>query len=71
MTTDATMSKGGQQAMLASQRAKNEEQGSSHSEDTPREANRPSVYFPLGYKEAVQQWVRRRLPPPTHLFAAR
>lgn len=43
-----------QQPMLASQRAKQNQ--------TPTEANRTGKFagfFPLGYKEAVSQWVRQ------------
>jgi len=56
MTTDATVSKGGQQPMLASQRAKEQKQQQSQSGDQPRSGGR-MTYFPLGYKEAAQQWV--------------
>lgn len=46
----------GQQPMLASQRAKDQT-------SAPSEANRTGKfggYFPLGYREAVSQWVRIR-----------
>ncbi len=56
MTTDASPSRGGQQQpMLASQRA--QEQQSGQPEDKPRSTGRTGPYFPLGYKEAAQQWV--------------
>jgi hypothetical protein len=60
MTSDATAAAAtqrgaGQQAMLASQRAKEQQaQQQKPSEDRGR---RGFAYFPLGYKEAAQQWV--------------
>jgi len=42
--------------MLASQRAKEEEE--EYDPDKARARNRMSAYFPLGYKEAAHQWVR-------------
>jgi len=52
MTNDATLSETRsqhpqQQPTLASQRAKQQTQAQ----------QRPATYFPLGYKEAAQQWV--------------
>ena len=47
----------GQQPVLASQRAKQN--------NTPTEANRTGKvggYFPLGYKDAISQWVRNPSP---------
>lgn len=49
----------GQQPVLASQRAKQN--------STPTEANRTGKvggYFPLGYKDAISQWVRNGVPFP-------
>ena len=42
---------GGQQSMMASQRAKEEQ---AKSQDTSKQSR---TYFPLGYRDAIHQWV--------------
>ena len=52
MSTDSTVNARTQQPMLASQRAKEQAQA-----DEGRRPPRGAGYFPLGYKDAVYQWV--------------
>lgn len=53
--TDDARRADGQQAMLASQRAKQNREGQGPSEAANR--GRFAQFFPLGYKEGFNQWV--------------
>lgn len=67
MSTEAVASgtPPGGQSMLASQRAKEQAQ----QESEQKIQRRMGPFFPLGYKDAVYQWVRRPTPCESAVYA--